>query len=189
MRISSCGKWEKIIFSIALLQQAFHSNAYAYASVNLQSGINEILYGTFHRSLNYDKKVVVRSSSHPLQKLSSLSRSKGIAFMSNTEDNNNNHNNDDDDELNLTPELATMVEGFKRVSDEKTRYKNLMYLANSLVPVGDDVRVPENKVPGCLSTVHVTCDAMDDENGKKVVNFRGDSDGVLTKGLLALLIR
>jgi len=94
-----------------------------------------------------------------------------------------------DDELCLTPELTTLVEGFKRIPDEKIRYKNLMFLANNLAPVEDDVRVPENKVPGCLSTVHVTCDAVTDEDGKKVVNYRGDSDGVLTKGLLALLIR
>jgi len=96
---------------------------------------------------------------------------------------------DVDDELCLTPELNTLVEGFKRIPDEKIRYKNLMFLANNLAPIEDDVRVPENKVPGCLSTVHVTCDATTDEDGRKVVNFRGDSDGVLTKGLLALLIR
>lgn len=96
---------------------------------------------------------------------------------------------DVEEDLYLTPELVTMVEGFKRIPDEKIRYKNLMYLANNLAPVGDEVRVPENKVPGCLSTVHVTCDIAEDDNGRTVVNYRGDSDGVLTKGLLALLVR
>lgn len=173
MRASSLGKWENILFSIALLDIAFQSHA--YTSINLQNGIYES-FGTFHRTQKYDKRGV--RSTHPLQFFSSISRSK-VIFMSNTEQ----------EELNLTPELAKMVEGFKLVSDEKARYKNLMYLANTLVPVGDDVRVPENKVPGCLSTVHVTCEASDDENGKKVVSFRGDSDGLFTKGLLALLIR
>lgn len=96
---------------------------------------------------------------------------------------------DVEEDLYLTPELVTMVEGFKRIPDEKIRYKNLMYLANNLAPVGDEVRVRENKVPGCLSTVHVTCDIAEDDNGRTVVNYRGDSDGVLTKGLLALLVR
>jgi len=94
-----------------------------------------------------------------------------------------------DADLFLTTELSRLVEGFKLISDERTRYKNLMFLANSLSPIDDDVRIPENKVPGCLSTVHVDCDVETDENGNKVVNFYGDSDGLLTKGLLALLIR
>lgn len=90
------------------------------------------------------------------------------------------------EDLNLTPELTKMLNGFKHIADDKIRYKNLVYLANELAPVGDDVRIPQNKVPGCLSTVHVTCDLG--ESGD-VVQFRGDSDGILTKGLLAMLVR
>lgn len=67
-------------------------------------------------------------------------------------------------------------------------------MASKLPHVTDDVRVPQNKVPGCLSTVHVDCtlepkDNDDSEEQKMVVNYIGDSDGLLTKGLLALLIR
>lgn len=67
----------------------------------------------------------------------------------------------------------------------------------------DTLMVGENKVPGCLSTVYVDCtlekkkvddDSSGDgssEEGEEVmvVNYHGDSDGLLTKGLLALLIR
>lgn len=56
------------------------------------------------------------------------------------------------------------------------------------------MRIPENKVPGCLSTVHVDCtlEKKNEGGGEEeglVVNYFGDSDGLLTKGLLALLIR
>jgi len=54
--------------------------------------------------------------------------------------------------------------------------------------VDDLIRIPGNKVPGCLSTVHVDCTA-ESKDGETVVNYFGDSDGLLTKGLLALLIR
>lgn len=95
------------------------------------------------------------------------------------------------DDLNLTPELTKMVEGFARLTDEKVRYKNLVYLANNLAAVNDDVRVPGNKVPGCLSTVHITCELVssDEDDDRPSIQFRGDSDGILTKGLLAMLVR
>lgn len=91
--------------------------------------------------------------------------------------------------LNLTPELAMMTDAFSSIPDEKTRHKQLLYMASKLPDVDDSVRIPENKVPGCLSTVHVDCIAETNEAGVKVVNYFGDSDGLLTKGLLALLIR
>jgi len=54
--------------------------------------------------------------------------------------------------------------------------------------------IPENKVPGCLSTVYVECipeQKINQETGEEitVMNYVGDSDGLLTKGLVALLIR
>jgi sulfur transfer protein SufE/stress-induced morphogen len=99
--------------------------------------------------------------------------------------------------LHLTPQLTMMVNAFSSIPDEKTRHKQLLYMASKLPDVTDAVRISENKVPGCLSTVHVDCtlepkqstDDSDESSGEMVVNYIGDSDGLLTKGLLALLIR
>ena len=95
-----------------------------------------------------------------------------------------------------------MVEAFSSIPDEKTRHKQLLYMASKLPAVNEDMKISDNKVPGCLSTVHVDCtlepkekqkndDDDDDDNDEimMVVNYYGDSDGLLTKGLLALLIR
>lgn len=96
----------------------------------------------------------------------------------------------DADPLGLTPELRKITDAFASIPDEKMRYKQLLFMANQLPPVDDAVRIPENKVPGCLSTVHVDCTAeMDEERGEQVVQYVGDSDGLLTKGLVALLVR
>mmetsp|Transcript_32460 Transcript_32460/g.55317 ORF Transcript_32460/g.55317 Transcript_32460/m.55317 type:complete len:346 (+) Transcript_32460:19-1056(+) len=94
----------------------------------------------------------------------------------------------DIESLHLTPELEMMTNAFSSIPDEKTRHKQLLYMASKLPSVEDSVRVPENKVPGCLSTVHVDC-TVESKEDELVVNYFGDSDGLLTKGLLALLIR
>lgn len=100
----------------------------------------------------------------------------------------------DIDNLNLTPQLETMTRAFGSIPDEKLRYKQLLYMANQLAPMDPDLMVPENKVPGCLSTVYVDCVAekkMNEADGSEevVLNYVGDSDGLLTKGLVALLVR
>mmetsp|Transcript_31529 Transcript_31529/g.38310 ORF Transcript_31529/g.38310 Transcript_31529/m.38310 type:complete len:205 (+) Transcript_31529:65-679(+) len=88
----------------------------------------------------------------------------------------------------LTPELESMCEMFSSVPNEKARYMRMVMMAKQLPPIDPSIQIPENKVPGCLSTVHIDCSSSVDENGSTVVNFVGDSDGVLTKGLLAILL-
>jgi sulfur transfer protein SufE/stress-induced morphogen len=103
-------------------------------------------------------------------------------------------NDIDIESLGLTPQLETMTKAFGSIPDEKLRYKQLLYMANQLKPLDPALAIPENKVPGCLSTVFVDCTPetkVNEETGQEetVLNFVGDSDGLLTKGLVALLVR
>jgi sulfur transfer protein SufE/stress-induced morphogen len=92
----------------------------------------------------------------------------------------------------LTPELKRMTDAFASIGDDKLRYKQLLYMANQLPPLQhpENVMVPKNKVPGCLSTVYIdgSC-TYDPKRNDYVIDFVGDSDGLLTKGLVALLVR
>jgi sulfur transfer protein SufE/stress-induced morphogen len=86
-------------------------------------------------------------------------------------------------DLNLTPVLQKYTDSLRSTTDDKLRYQQLLFLANKCPPMDAALKIPENKVPGCLSVVHVHATSKD---GK--IYFVGDSDAQLTKGLVALLV-
>ena len=98
-----------------------------------------------------------------------------------------------DVDLGLTPELKRVTDAFSSIPDEQLRYKQLLYMAQNVKEANNmppSSKIPENKVPGCLSTVYVDGTAVyNEEKGDYIINFIGDSDGLLTRGLVALLVR
>ena len=98
----------------------------------------------------------------------------------------------DKETLGLTDELQKLTDAFANIGDDKLRYKQLLYMAsNGLPTMPDELKTDDNKVLGCLSTVHVYATPLPskDDNDTTVIQFQGDSDGLLTKGLVALLVR
>ena len=87
-------------------------------------------------------------------------------------------------EMGLTPRLKDIVDGLRALPDDKMRYKQILYLASKGESMPDALKTGPNKVPGCLSTVHVHA-TLNDEG---LVYFQGDSDAQLTKGLVTLLV-
>lgn len=83
----------------------------------------------------------------------------------------------------LPPKLERIVERFKRRSNPKQRYEQLLWYAKKLPEMSEESKMPENKVNGCVSQVYITANL---EDGK--VLYQGDSDAQLVKGLVALLI-
>lgn len=83
----------------------------------------------------------------------------------------------------LPPKLERIVDRFKRRSNPKQRYEQLLWYAKKLPAMSEEGKIPENKVNGCVSQVFITANL---EEGK--VWYQGDSDAQLVKGLVALLI-
>jgi cysteine desulfuration protein SufE len=83
----------------------------------------------------------------------------------------------------LPPNLDRIVEKFKRRTDPKQKYEQLLWYAKKLDPLPEVDKTPENKVSGCVSQVYVTARLQE---GK--VWYQGDSDAQLVKGLVAFLI-
>ena len=86
--------------------------------------------------------------------------------------------------MSFSPNLDKIVERFKRHSDPKKRYEQLLWYAKKLEAMPEEAKIPENKVQGCVSQVFITANLKD---GK--VWYQGDSDAQLVKGLVALLIQ
>jgi len=124
------------------------------------------------------------------------------AFVSNVGTGNNNNSlrpssvltaSKSELDLGMTPELKKVTDAFAAIEQEQVRYKQLLYMAQTTKEANnlpESSKIPANKVPGCLSTVYVDGTAeYSDEIDDYVIKFLGDSDGLMTKGLVALLVR
>ena len=80
--------------------------------------------------------------------------------------------------------LDRMVEKLGSTADPKRRYEYVLWLAKKLEPMPADQQTEAIQVKGCVSQVFVQ-GRLDDG----LMRWRGDSDALITKGLLALLIQ
>ena len=83
----------------------------------------------------------------------------------------------------IPAQLDKIVQRFKRRSNPKQRYQQLLAYGKKLDPIPEGDKVAANKVSGCISQVYIAADL---QVGKVV--YRGDSDAQLVKGLVAFLI-
>ena len=77
-----------------------------------------------------------------------------------------------------------IIEDFSAFDDWMDKYALLIDLGNSLEAVEEKYKTPENLIEGCQSRVWLQADY---EDGK--VKFKGESDAVIVKGIVSLLIQ
>ena len=80
--------------------------------------------------------------------------------------------------------LDSLIERLQSTSDSKRRYEYILWLAKSLPILTKDLHLETTKVKGCISEVYVLGILL---NGK--IQWKGYSDALITKGLLAFLIK
>lgn len=73
------------------------------------------------------------------------------------------------------------------LDDWEDRYRYLIELGQGLPDLAASERTPENKVRGCMSQVWLVS-GSEDRDGQTVMTFRGDSDAMIVKGLVAVLV-
>lgn len=77
-----------------------------------------------------------------------------------------------------------IIEEFTIFDDWMDRYQQLIDLGNDLSPIDEKKRTEQHLIKGCQSKVWIDAELTD---GK--LKFVADSDAIITKGIVALLIR
>ena len=85
----------------------------------------------------------------------------------------------------IEDELDDLAAEFDLLGDWDERYRYVIDLGRTLAPLTDAERSEANKVRGCASQVWLVRDANDADR----LNFRGDSDAHIVRGLIAILLR
>lgn len=79
---------------------------------------------------------------------------------------------------------SEIIEDFSWFETWEEKYEYIIELGKKLVPLDDHHKLEENKIKGCQSTVWLVANF---DNG--LVFYRADSDAVIVKGLISMLIK
>lgn len=77
-----------------------------------------------------------------------------------------------------------IIEEFSMFDDWMDKYEHIIELGKELPLIDDKYKTPDYLIKGCQSQVWLNADYKD---GK--ISFTADSDAIITKGVIALLIR
>ncbi len=79
-----------------------------------------------------------------------------------------------------------IAETFDFLDDWEDRYRHVIELGKAMPPLEDAFRVPATKVDGCASQVWIQ-PTITGEGPGAVFSFRGDSDAMIVRGIIAIL--
>ena len=77
-----------------------------------------------------------------------------------------------------------IIDEFSVFTDWMDKYEYLIELGKELAPMPDSEKTEQNLIKGCQSQVWLTATYADG-----LVTFRADSDAIITKGIIGLLVK
>ena len=77
-----------------------------------------------------------------------------------------------------------IIEDFAFFDDWMEKYEYIIDLGKKLPQIDEQYKIDENLIKGCQSRVWLHADSKEDK-----ISFTADSDAVITKGIIALLIQ
>ena len=86
------------------------------------------------------------------------------------------------------PDIDDLIENFSLIDDWEERYRYVIELGRELDPLPEDAHCEANKVRGCASQVWLETSVGRNPSGQPVLEFRGDSDAHIVKGLVLIVL-
>ncbi|MET0540049.1 MAG: SufE family protein [Xanthobacteraceae bacterium] len=83
--------------------------------------------------------------------------------------------------------IDEIIENFSLLEEWDDRYRYLIELGRTLPPLPDRERSDANKVQGCASQVWLSTRVHPDRGGSPILEFFGDSDAHIVRGLISIL--
>ena len=84
--------------------------------------------------------------------------------------------------------IDEIIENFELLDEWDDRYRYLIELGRGLPELPDAARTETNKVRGCTSQVWLQTDVRPNGASGPVLEFAGDSDAHIVRGLVAILL-
>lgn len=94
--------------------------------------------------------------------------------------------------LSLTQTQQELISEFAMFSDWQDRYEHLIELGKDLPLIAPEHKTDDNLVRGCQSRVWLHAQLVSgraESRPTPVIHFTADSDAMITKGIVALLVR
>lgn len=85
--------------------------------------------------------------------------------------------------------IAQIIDDFSVLDDWDERYRYIIDLGRKMPPFPDALRTDAVKVRGCASQVWLVAKREHDAQGRDVITFIGDSDALIVRGLIAILLQ
>lgn len=84
--------------------------------------------------------------------------------------------------------IQSIIDDFEFIDDWEDRYKYVIDLGKNLSALADDEKTDEYKIKGCVSQVWLIADIDRSNPDQPILNFRGDSDAHIVRGLVAIML-
>ena len=86
--------------------------------------------------------------------------------------------------MTLKEQQEQIIDDFSMFDEWLDKYEYLIELGKSLEGLPDDKKTEDNLIKGCQSRVWLDCEAREGR-----IYFAADSDAIITRGIIALLIK